>query len=211
MIAVLILTASVFSKNYYIRQMLIADFNGTGKLDTSYQETYISDDMIVILDEMSKIFIDDDSYEFYNMIDSSFYKRTSKEREQILNSTDSLMQKFELTKTDDKLKIGPWQAEKYIGKAQVMGMEMIIDMFISKDTGFPADIMMRQQNKMYQNSKKINEMMDKIKATGGIVVKEIAKIGGTVVSEKQITAMKNLEKIDAKYTQRPKGFKEMKQ
>jgi hypothetical protein len=210
-IAVLVMTAFVFSKNYYIKQMLIADATGDGKMDTSYQETYVSDDLIIIIDEISRSYIENDSFSFYNMSDSSYFTKNYKELEAVMSSTDSQLSNFELTKTSEKKKIGPWQAEKYLGKAKVMDMEMNLDMYVAKDTGFPVDIMIKQQEKMQKGSKNIKSMMDKIKATGGIVVREIAKINGTVVSEKEIKQMKKLDKIEAKYSRKPEGFKEMKQ
>jgi len=208
--AVLVMTAFVFSKNYYVKQILIADANGDGKMDTTYQETYISDELIIISDEFSRSYIDNDSFTFYNTSDSSYFKKTYKELEEVMNSTDSQLSNFELTKTAETKKIGPWQTAKYLGKAKVMDMEMTLDMYIAKDTGFPVDLMIRQQDKMQKKSKNIKIMTDKIKATGGIVVKEVARIGGEVVSEKEIKTMKVIDKIESEVAQRPKGFKEMK-
>ncbi|MBU4485454.1 MAG: hypothetical protein KKD38_00870 [Candidatus Delongbacteria bacterium] len=210
-IAVLVMTVVVFSKNYYIKQILIADTQNNGKMDTTYQETYISDDLIVMIDEISRSFIDNESFAFYNMSDSSFFKKTFKELEGVMTSSDSQLKDFKINKTDEKTKIGPWKSEKYTATANVMGMDLNLDMYIAKDTGFPVDLMVRQQDKMYLNSNNIKNMTDKIKATGGIVVREIAKIGGTTVSEKQIITIMELDKIEKKYTDKPKGFKEMKQ
>lgn len=209
--AVLMTALPAFSKNYYVKQILIASSQADGRMDTLTQETFISDDLIIIADEFSITYIDDKAYEFYNTSNRSFYKKSYKELADIMNSTDSQLKDFGLKKTGEKKKIGPWDTEKYIGNAKVMDMAMDIDMFIAKNTGFPADLMIRQQEKMQKDSKNIKNMMDKIKGTGGIVVREVAKISGTVVSEKEIVSMKVIDKIDDKYTKRPKGYTEMKQ
>jgi len=209
--AVLITVFPAFSKNYYVKQILIASAQADGRMDTLTQETFISDDLIIIADEFSITYIDDKAYEFYNTTNKTFYKKTFKELTDIMYSTDSQLKDFEMKTTGEKKKIGPWNTEKYLGNAKVMDMAMDLDMYVAKDTGFPADLMIRQQEKMQKDSKNIKNMMDKIKATGGIVVREVARIGGTVVSEKEITAMKIIDKIDEKYTKRPEGYTEMKQ
>ncbi len=211
-IQILLLAAAVsvvFSKDYYIKQMLIADADGNGSLDTTFQETYISDKLIVLKDDISLSYMDDESYSFYNTIDSSYFRRTFKELEELMASSDSQIKDFKLTRTEDKQKIGPWNAEKYTAKTVIMGMDMDLDMYIAKETGFPSDLIIRQQGKMNQNSKNIRNMLEQIKNTGGIVVKEIASIGGTRVSEKEIVSIKELEKLDKKITERPKGFRLM--
>ncbi|HXK50219.1 MAG TPA: hypothetical protein PKW56_07110 [Clostridiales bacterium] len=211
-IQILFLIAAVtsgFSKNYYLKQMLAADADGNGSIDTTYQETYISDDLVVSVDGISMSYIDGDSFSFYNTVDSSYFRRTFKELEELMSNSDSQIEDFKLTRTEEKKKIGPWDTEKYTAKAKIMGMDMDLDMYIAKNTGFPSDLIIRQQGKMNQNSKNIKDMMDQIKNTGGIVVREIASIGGTRVSEKEIVSIKELEKLEKKITDRPKGFKLM--
>ena len=213
-IQILIMAAAfslAFSKDYYIKQMLVADANDDGRMDTTFQETYISDKLVVVMDEMSLSYLDDESFSFYNNIDSSYFRRTFKELEELMTSSDSQIKEFKLTRTEEKKKIGAWDTEKYTAKAVIMGMDMDLDMYIAKNTGFPSDLIIRQQGKMNQNSKNIKDMMEKIKNTGGIVVKEIARIGGTQVSEKEIVSIKELEKLDKKITDRPKGYKLMEQ
>jgi len=213
-IQILIMAAAfslAFSKDYYIKQMLVADADDDGRLDTTFQETYISDKLVVMMDEMSLSYLDEESFSFYNNIDSSYFRRTFKELEELMTSSDSQIKDFKLTRTEEKKKIGQWQTEKYTAKAVIMGMDMDLDMYIAKNTGFPSDLIIRQQGKMNQNSKNIKDMMDKIKNTGGIVIKEIAMIGGTQVSEKEIVSIKELEKLDKKITDRPKGYKLMEQ
>jgi len=200
-----------FSKDYYIKQMLVADADDDGRMDSTFQETYISDKLVVVMDEMSLSYLDDESFSFYNNIDSSYFRRTFKELEELMTSSDSQIKEFKLTRTEEKKKIGAWDTEKYTAKAVIMGMDMDLDMYIAKNTGFPSDLIIRQQGKMNQNSKNIKDMMEKIKNTGGIVVKEIARIGGTQVSEKEIVSIKELEKLDKKITDRPKGYKLMEQ
>lgn len=213
-IQILIMAAAfslAFSKDYYIKQMLVADADDDGRMDSTFQETYISDKLVVVMDEMSLSYLDDESFSFYNNIDSSYFRRTFKELEELMTSSDSQIKEFKLTRTEEKKKIGPWDTEKYTAKAVIMGMDMDLDMYIAKNTGFPSDLIIRQQGKMNQNSKNIKDMMEKIKNTGGIVVKEIARIGGTQVSEKEIVSIKELEKLDKKITDRPKGYKLMEQ
>ena len=213
-IQILIMAAAfslAFSKDYYIKQMLVADADDDGRMDTTYQETYISDKLVVVMDEMSLSYLDDESFSFYNNIDSSYFRRTFKELEELMTSSDSQIKDFKLTRTEEKKKIGAWDTEKYTAKAVIMGMDMDLDMYIAKNTGFPSDLIIRQQGKMNQNSKNIKDMMEKIKNTGGIVIKEIARIGGTQVSEKEIVSIKELEKLDKKITDRPKGYKLMEQ
>ncbi len=213
-IQILIMAAAfslAFSKDYYIKQMLVADADDDGRMDTTFQETYISDKLVVMMDEMSLSYLDEESFSFYNNIDSSYFRRTFKELEELMTSSDSQIKDFKLTRTEEKKKIGQWQTEKYTAKAVIMGMDMDLDMYIAKKTGFPSDLIIRQQGKMNQNSKNIKDMMDKIKNTGGIVIKEIAMIGGTQVSEKEIVSIKELEKLDKKITDRPKGYKLMEQ
>jgi hypothetical protein len=200
-----------FSKDYYIKQMLVADADDDGRMDSTFQETYISDKLVVVMDEMSLSYLDDESFSFYNNIDSSYFRRTFKELEELMTSSDSQIKEFKLTRTEEKKKIGAWDTEKYTAKAVIMGMDMDLDMYIAKNTGFPSDLIIRQQGKMNQNSKNIKDMMEKIKNTGGIVIKEIARIGGTQVSEKEIVSIKELEKLDKKITDRPKGYKLMEQ
>jgi len=213
-IQILIMAAAfslAFSKDYYIKQMLVADANDDGRMDTTFQETYISDKLVVVMDEMSLSYLDDESFSFYNNIDSSYFRRTFKELEELMTSSDSQIKEFKLTRTEEKKKIGAWDTEKYTAKAVIMGMDMDLDMYIAKNTGFPSDLIIRQQGKMNQNSKNIKDMMEKIKNTGGIVIKEIARIGGTQVSEKEIVSIKELEKLDKKIIDRPKGYKLMEQ
>ncbi|MDD3044911.1 MAG: hypothetical protein PHF33_05585 [Candidatus Delongbacteria bacterium] len=213
-IQILIMAAAfslAFSKDYYIKQMLVADADDDGRMDSTFQETYISDKLVVVMDEMSLSYLDDESFSFYNNIDSSYFRRTFKELEELMTSSDSQIKEFKLTRTEEKKKIGAWDTEKYTAKAVIMGMDMDLDMYIAKNTGFPSDLIIRQQGKMNQNSKNIKDMMEKIKNTGGIVVKEIARIGGTQVSEKEIVSIKELEKLDKKITDRPKGYKLMEQ
>ena len=213
-IQILIMAAAfslAFSKDYYIKQMLVADADDDGRMDTTYQETYISDKLVVVMDEMSLSYLDDESFSFYNNIDSSYFRRTFKELEELMTSSDSQIKDFKLTRTEEKKKIGAWDTEKYTAKAVIMGMDMDLDMYIAKNTGFPSDLIIRQQGKMNQNSKNIKDMMEKIKNTGGIVIKEIARIGGTQVSEKEIVSIKELEKLDKKITDRPNGYKLMEQ
>ncbi|MDY0017695.1 MAG: hypothetical protein RBS89_07640 [Candidatus Delongbacteria bacterium] len=213
-IQILIMAAAfslAFSKDYYIKQMLVADADDDGRMDSTFQETYISDKLVVVMDEMSLSYLDDESFSFYNNIDSSYFRRTFKELEELMTSSDSQIKEFKLTRTEEKKKIGAWDTEKYTAKAVIMGMDMDLDMYIAKNTGFPSDLIIRQQGKMNQNSKNIKDMMEKIKNTGGIVIKEIARIGGTQVSEKEIVSIKELEKLDKKITDRPKGYKLMEQ
>jgi hypothetical protein len=210
-IAMFLTVISASAEKFYIKQMLIADADGDGKNDTTFQESFIGEEFIVLIDELTRSYIDDKSYAFYNMSDSSYFSKTIKELDELASYSDSQLKDFELKNSGEKKKIGSWNAEKYDATAKIMGMDMELEMFIAKDTGFPADIMIRQQDKMHQNAKNIKSMMDKIKATGGIVVREVAKIGGVVVSEKQITEMKKIDKIDKKITDRPKGFKVIQQ
>ena len=213
-IQILIMAAAfslAFSKDYYIKQMLVADADDDGRMDSTFQETYISNKLVVVMDEMSLSYLDEESFSFYNNIDSSYFRRTFKELEELMTSSDSQIKEFKLTRTEEKKKIGAWDTEKYTAKAVIMGMDMDLDMYIAKNTGFPSDLIIRQQGKMNQNSKNIKDMMEKIKNTGGIVIKEIARIGGTQVSEKEIVSIKELEKLDKKITDRPKGYKLMEQ
>ncbi len=211
-IFILIITAAASlanAKSYYIKQMLIADADGDGKTDTTFQESYILENIIIVKDAMSLSFIDDESFAFYNTIDSSYFRRSFKDLEGLMQDSDSQIKDFELKKTGEKQKIGQWDTEKYTAGAMIMGMAMDLDMYIAKKTGYPADLLIRQQGKMHQNSKNIRSMMEKIKSTGGIVVKEIARIGGTQVSEKEIVSIKEIAKPDKKITDRPEGFKLM--
>jgi hypothetical protein len=201
----------LYCENYYIRQILVADGNGDGNMDTTYQESYAGEGFMVIIDELTRSYIDDNSYTFYNMSDSSYFGKSFAELGELANYSDSQLKDFELRNSGEKKKIGNWNAEKYNATAKIMGMDMELDMYIAKDTGFPADILLRQQDKMHQNANNIKAMIDKIKATGGIVVKETARIGGATVSEKQIVEMKKLDKIDKKITDRPQGFKAIQQ
>jgi hypothetical protein len=201
----------LYSKNYYVRQILIADANGDGKMDTTYQESYAGENFMVIIDELTRSYIDDNSYTFYNMSDSSYFGKSFSELDELSGYSDSQLIDFEIKDSGEKKKIGKWNTDKYNASAKIMGMDMELDMYIAKDTGFPTDMLLKQQDKMHKNAKNIKAMMDKIKATGGIVVKEIARIGGATVSEKQIVEMKKLEKIDKKITDRPQGFKVIQQ
>ncbi|MFO7810613.1 MAG: hypothetical protein R6V47_04510 [Candidatus Delongbacteria bacterium] len=208
---ILIFAGSISAKNYYIKQMILADQTGDGKLDTSYQETYVSDSLFIVSDEMSRSYIDEDSFTFYNMSDSSYFKRKFTELDEFMLSSDSQIKDFDLKSTEEKTTVGIWDTEKYKATAKIMGMDMSMDMYIAKETDYPADLLTRHQKKMNKNTKNIMNMIKKISATGGIVVKETAKIGGTTVSEKAVVKITEIDNLDQKQIRRPEGFKKIEQ
>ena len=193
--------------NYYVRQMIIADMNDRDILDTAYQETYVGKDIVIMSDGVTKTFIDDSSYSFYNFSDSTFFSRQFSELDDISAFSDTQLKNFEIKNSGKKAKVGDWNTEIYKAAAIIMGMDMEMDMYVAKSTGFPTDLLMRMQDKMHKSSANITRMIEKIQDTGGIVVKEIARIGGTVVSEKQIVEIKVMSEIDDQIKQRPENFK----
>lgn len=211
-LALLILALSVSflsAKDYYIKQLIIAPNHESNKNDTLVQETYVMKDLVIVKDEVSVQFTTDSSYTFYNIVDSTYFSKNAKELSDVAMYADAQFEDFSISPLGKKEKIGKWNTEKYLGKVKVMGMEMELDLYISKDTGLPSDILFKQQEKMNKNAPNIKKMLEKIKATGGIVLKEVARIQGMVTSIKETLEAKEI-KIDKKLLVRPKGFTEMK-
>ena len=194
------------SENYYVRQMIIADMQERDVLDTAYQETYIGGDILIISDGITKTFIDDHSYTFYNYADSTYFERQFGDLDEISAFSDSQLKNFSIENSGEKAKVGEWETEIYNADAIIMGMDMEMDMYVAKKTGYPTDLLLRMQDKMHSGSANITGMIEKIKSTGGIVVKEVARIGGTVVSEKQIVEIKAINRIDDQIKKRPENF-----
>ncbi len=206
----LILSTSILlSKDYYFKQLIITPNTFTNLNDTLIQETFIMKDLVVVKDEISIQFTTDSTYTFYNMVDSTFFKKTAEELVAVSKYADSQFEEFNISPTKETGKVGIWKVKKYIGKTKVMGMEMELDLFVTKDTGLPNDILFRQQEKMSNNTPNIKKMLDKIKNTGGIVVKEVARIQGMMTSAKETIVAKEI-KISEKMIERPKGFSALK-
>ena len=208
LLLVIALSAVLFSKDYYVKQLIISPNQVTNLNDTLIQETYIMEDLVIVKDDISLQFTNDSSYVFYNLVDSTYFEKNAKELEAVAKYADSQFEDFSISSTGEKEKIGKWNTEKYLGKVKVMGMEMDLDIFITTDTGLPSDLLLRQQEKVNKAAKNIQKMFDKIKSIGGIVVKEVAKIQGTLTSIKETIEAKEI-KIDKKILERPKGFTEL--
>ena len=208
LLLVIALSAVLFSKDYYVKQLIISPNQVTNLNDTLIQETYIMEDLVIVKDDISLQFTNDSSYVFYNLVDSTYFEKNAKELEAVAKYADSQFEDFSISPTGEKEKIGKWNTEKYLGKVKVMGMEMDLDIFITTDTGLPSDLLFRQQEKVNKAAKNIQKMFDKIKSLGGIVVKEVAKIQGTLTSIKETIEAKEI-KIDKKILERPKGFTEL--
>lgn len=209
LIAITVLPACIYGESYFIEQLLIADASGTGTMDTTYQQNYISEGMIIVIDQISRTYVDDSSFTMYNMIDSTYFSRSFDELEEFISGTDSQIKNYDVKPAEKQEKIGPWMAEKYNATATIMGMDMELDLYVAKNTGFPSDLLVRQQAKMYSKSKNIINVIEKTKSTGGIVVKEVARIGGTVVSEKIVSKMQKINAIPKDVMNKPDNFKVM--
>lgn len=209
LISIVALPVCSFSESYYVEQLLIADASGTGSMDTTYQKNYISEGIIIVIDDVSRTYVDDNSFTMYNMIDSTSFSRSFDELGEFMSGTDSQIKNYDVKSADKKEKIGEWATEKYNATATIMGMDMELDLYVAQNTGFPSDLLVRQQAKMYSKSKNIIDVIEKTVSTGGIVVKEIARIGGTVVSEKIVKEMKKINEIPENVTKKPENFKEM--
>ena len=201
-------TSMLLAKDYYFKQLIITPNNFTNLNDTLIQETFIMKDLVVIKDDISIQFTDDSTYTFYNMVDSTYFKKTAEELAAVSMYADSQFEEFKISPTKEKGKVGNWKVKKHIGKTKVMGMEMELDLFVTKDTGLPNDILFRQQEKMSSNAPNIKKMLDKIKNTGGIVVKEVARIQGMITSTKETIEAKEI-KVTDKMIVRPKGFSKL--
>ncbi|MCK5761109.1 MAG: hypothetical protein KAH33_07435 [Candidatus Delongbacteria bacterium] len=205
LLSLMLTTNLLLSKDYYFKQLIITPNTFTNLNDTLIQETFIMKDLVVVKDEISIQFTDDSTYTFYNMVDSTYFKKNAEELAAVSMYADSQFEEFNITPTKETGKVGNWKVEKYIGSTKVMGMEMELDLFVAKDTGLPNDILFRQQEKMSNNAPNIKKMLDKIKNTGGIVVKEVARIQGMMTSAKETIVAKEI-KINKKMIERPKGF-----
>ena len=211
LITIAVLTFSAYGKSYFIEQLLIADATGTGSLDTTYQKNYISEGIIIVIDEISMTYVDDSTFTLYNMIDSTYFSRSFDELGEFMSGTDLQIKNYDIKSSDIQEKIGKWTADKYNATATIMGMDMELDLYVAKNTGFPSDLLVRQQAKMYSKSKNIINVIEKTKSTGGIVVKEVARIGGTVVSEKIVTKIQKIDAIPKDVLNKPDNFKKMEQ
>jgi competence CoiA-like predicted nuclease len=210
-IAITILHYCAFGDSYFVEQLLIADASGTGSMDTTYQKNYISDGIIIVIDEISMTYVDDSTFTLYNMVDSTFFSRSFVELEEFMTGTDSQIKNYDVKPEEKQEKVGNWTAEKYNATATIMGMDMELDLYVAKNTGFPSDLLVRQQAKMYSKSKNIIDVIEKTKSTGGIVVKEVARIGGTVVSEKIVSKIQKIDTIPKDVINKPDNFKKMEQ
>lgn len=202
---VAVLSTGLFSKDYYFKQLVITPNTFTNLNDTLIQETYISEDLVIVKDDISVQFTNDFSYVFYNLVDSTYFEKNAEELIAVAMYADSQFEDFSISPLEKKEKIGKWNTEKYLGKVKVMGMEMELELSISKETGLPNDLLFRQQEKMNKNAPNIQKMLDKIKNTGGVVLKEVARIQGMMTSIKETLVAKEI-KIDRKILERPKGF-----
>lgn len=209
LIALIAFPGFVFGESYFIEQMLIADASGNGSMDTTFQKNYISEGIIIVIDQVSRTYVDDSSFTMFNMIDSTYFSRSFEELDEFMTGTDSQIKNYDVKPLGEKEMIGNWNTDKYSATAMIMGMEMELDLFVAKNTGFPSDLLVRQQAKMYSKSKNIKNVIDKTQSTGGIVVKEIARIGGTVVSEKIVTNLQKIDFIPKDVIKKPDNFKEM--
>ena len=199
------LTTGLFSKDYYFKQLMITPNTFTHLNDTLVQETFIMDDLVVVKDEISIQFTNDSSYIFYNLVDSTYFEKNAVELASISMYADQQFKEFNISSTGEKGKMGKWKVEKFIASTKVMGMEMEIDFFVTKDTGLPNDILFRQQEKMSTTAPNIKKMLDKIKNTGGVVIKEVARIQGVMTSAKETLEAKEI-KISKNMIERPKDF-----
>lgn len=204
-----VLTTGLFSKDYYFKQLIITPNTFTHLNDTLVQEIFIMDDLVVIKDDISIQFTNDSSYVFYNLVDSTYFEKNAEELAAVSMYADQQFEEFEISPVGEKGKMGKWNVEKFIASTKVMGMEMEIDFFVTKDTGLPNDILFRQQEKMSSNAPNIMKMLEKIKNTGGIVVKEVARIQGRMTSAKETIEAKEI-KISKKMIERPQGFTKLK-
>ena len=173
--------------------------------DTLIQETFVLEDLVIVKDEISVQFTNDSSYVFYNLVDSTYFEKNAKELAAVAMYADSQFEEFSISPLGKKEKIGKWNSEKYLGKVKVMGMEMELELSISKETGLPNNLLFKQQEKMNKNAPNIQKMLEKIKSTGGVVLKEVARIQGMMTSIKETLVAKEI-KIDKKILERPKGF-----
>ncbi|MBN2789787.1 MAG: hypothetical protein JXR69_06335 [Candidatus Delongbacteria bacterium] len=201
--------ALLFSKDYYFKQLIISPNHTTNLNDTLVQETYVLEDIIIVKDEVSVQFTNDSSYTFYNLVDSTYLEKNAEELAGVAMYADSQFEEFNIFPQGKEEKIGKWNTEKYLGKVKLMGMEMELELYISKDTGLPNDLLFKQQEKMNKNAPNIQKMLEKIKNTGGVVIKEVARIQGMITSIKETLEAKEI-KINKKILERPKGFTEMK-
>ena len=208
-LSLMLLTSLLLPKDYYFKQLIITPNTFTNLNDTLIQETFIMKDLVVVKDEISIQFTGDSTYTFYNLADSTYFEMNAEKLAEVAKYADSQFEEFNITPTKETGKVGSWNVKKYIGKTKVMGMEMELDLFVAKDTGLPNDILFRQQEKMSNNAPNIKKMLDKIKNTGGIVVKEVASIQGTITSAKETIVAKEI-KINKKTIERPKGFSALK-
>ncbi|NOR44165.1 MAG: hypothetical protein GQ534_01145 [Candidatus Delongbacteria bacterium] len=202
------LVTGLFSKDYYFKQLVITPNTFTHLNDTLVQETFIMDGLVVIKDEISIQFTNDSSYVFYNLIDSTYFEKNALELAAVSMYADQQFKDFEISTVGKKGKMGKWNVEKFVASTKVQGMEMNIDFFVTKDTGLPNDIMYRQQVKMSAKAPNIMKMLEKIKNTGGIVIKEVARIQGIMTSAKETLEAKEI-KISKKMIERPTGFSEL--
>ncbi|MBN2858130.1 MAG: hypothetical protein JXN63_06990 [Candidatus Delongbacteria bacterium] len=208
-IAITVLPVCALGESYFIEQLLIADATGTGSMDTTYQKNYISDGIIIVIDDISRTYVDDTAFTLFNMIDSTYFSRSFEELEEFMTGTDSQIKNYDVQPSGSKEKVGNWNADKYNATATIMGMDMELDLYVAKNTGFPSDLLVRQQAKMYSKSKNIINVIEKTKSTGGVVVKEVARIGGTVVSEKIVRTMQKIDEIPKNVLRKPENFKVM--
>lgn len=204
-----VLSTGLFSKDYYIKQLIISPNTFTNLNDTLLQETYVMEDLVIMKDDISVQFTNDSSYTFYNLVDSTYFEMNTEELIGVAMYTDSQFEDFSISPSGKKEKIGKWNTEKYLGKVKIMGMAMELDLFISKDTGLPSDLLFRQQEKMNKKAPNIQKMLDNIKNTGGVVLKEVARIQGMITSIKETLEAKEV-KVSKKLLERPKGFTKIK-
>ncbi|MDA3839134.1 MAG: DUF4412 domain-containing protein [Candidatus Delongbacteria bacterium] len=206
MLLVFIISVSaLLSKDYYIKQLIISPNHLSNLNDTLVQETYVMKDLIIVKDDVSVQFTGDSLYTFYNLVDSTYFSKNAKELAEVALYADLQFEEFSISSQGKKEKIGKWNTEKYLGKVKVMGMEMELDLFISKDTGLPNDLLFKQQEKMNASAPNIKKMLETIKGTGGIVLKEVARIQGIITSTKETIEAKEI-KVSKKIFERPKGF-----
>lgn len=201
------------TEGYYIKQEIRTPQRNDQPAKSMETETYISGNRVKTTNRYSIVFLDNQKYEEYNPWKKNYSTANISDFSTNEKAMDEQFAGFKIKKTDEKVKIGKWNTEKYIATVNVSDVNMEIEIYITHDIAIPSDLPFKQQEIMYPGAKNIKEMIRQLKEIGGLQIKSVIKISMDDVRYITTTEVKEVKKLTDKETKeafiKPVGFKKL--